>query len=84
MPTTIYGNDLRRLLLGIETNVRDATFKFCNIAGNELKTMQFPDFEKASHESYPSCKYFDFISGLNALGVKKKYQLININVDQAV
>ena len=47
LPSTIFGNDLRRLLLGIDTNVRDVAFKFCNIAGNESKTMQYPDFSRS-------------------------------------
>jgi HEPN domain-containing protein len=55
LPATVFGNDLRRLLLGIETGVRDAAFKFCSVAGNESKIMQYPDFsrfEKANMNSF--------------------------------
>lgn len=52
-------SDIHGLLLGVETNIRDIAFRFCNFIGNEANSMQYPGiarFGKTPNEVFPLTK----------------------------
>ena len=52
-------SDIHGLLLGVETNIRDIAFRFCNLIGNEANAMQYPSvsrFGKTPNEVFPLSK----------------------------
>lgn len=45
--------------MGVETNIRDIAFRFCNFIGNEANSMQYPGiarFGKTPNEVFPLTK----------------------------
>ena len=57
-------SDIHGLLLGVETNIRDIAFRFCNFIGNEANSMQFPGiarFGKTPNEVFPLSKIINRI-----------------------
>ena len=53
-------SDIHGLLLGVETNIRDIAFRFCNFIGNEANSMQYPGiarFGKTPNEVFPLSKH---------------------------
>jgi HEPN domain-containing protein len=49
-------SDIHGLLLGVDPNIRDIAFRFCNFIGNEANSMQYPGiarFGKAPNEVFP-------------------------------
>ena len=65
-------SDIHGLLLGVEPNIRDIAFRFCNFIGNEANAMQYPGisrFGKIPNEVFPLSKMkFFFLS----IAFKKK------------
>jgi len=56
-------SDIHGLLLGVETNIRDIAFRFCNFIGNEANSMQYPGiarFGKTPNEVFPLSNFFVF------------------------
>jgi len=52
-------SDIHGLLLGVEPNIRDIAFRFCNFIGNEANSMQYPGiarFGKTPNEVFPLTK----------------------------
>ncbi|CAF0746878.1 unnamed protein product [Brachionus calyciflorus] len=52
-------SDIHGLLLGVDTNIRDIAFRFCNFIGNEANSMQYPGiarFGKTPNEVFPLTK----------------------------
>lgn len=52
-------SDIHGLLLGVDTNIRDIAFRFCNFIGNEANSMQYPGiarFGKTPNEVFPLSK----------------------------
>lgn len=53
-------SDIHGLLLGVEPNIRDIAFRFCNFIGNEANSMQYPGiarFGKTPNEVFPLSKH---------------------------
>ena len=58
-------SDIHGLLLGVETNIRDIAFRFCNFIGNEANSMQYPGiarFGKTPNEVFPLSKPFFYLN----------------------
>ena len=69
--------DIHGLLLGVETNIRDIAFRFCNFIGNEANSMQYPGiarFGKTPNEVFP-------LSKKNLIFEALKYKRLNVDID---